>query len=110
MASFWITMAAAMFYTIAGYYKKKPKQKFNTEKFMTVLLMGMVLGGIMFFLKLDYNGATQFSISMGAITAIEYATKVITRRIINPKTWKLRPEFKKEVKANLQEIKGRFHG
>lgn len=73
------SIAAAVVYGLAGYFKSSG-ESFDKKKFLTTVAIGVVVGIIMAYCKLSYEGAYNFALSAGIIAIVENVLKAIWRR------------------------------
>jgi len=73
---------AAIFYGVTGYLKQKPldAEKFDGQKFAGTMLIGCIIGLIMFMVKTSFDIASALVLSTGLVVIIENLLKIMWRR------------------------------
>jgi hypothetical protein len=106
MAVIWAVVMGAVSGIIAaclGYAKGASLEKIDSLKFLTTVLFGAVIGGLMGYFGWDYNTAYQFFITSGLVYLVENIAKAIYRRM--PKSEpKVEKPKKKKGKAKVVPV------
>jgi len=73
---------AAVFYGVTGYLKQKPlnAEKFDGQKFAGTMIIGGVIGLIMFMVKTSFDLASALVLSTGLVVIVENLLKIVWRR------------------------------
>jgi hypothetical protein len=86
-----LAVAAAVVYALAGYFKSSG-ENFDRDKFMTTIVVGIVVGFVKVYLNLpSYEASLDLLTSMGLIVVIENICKVIWRRVFGVKVKVVQP-------------------
>ena len=74
---------AAVFCGVTGYLKQKPldAEKFDGQKFAGTMLIGCIIGLIMFMAKISFDIASALVLSTGLVVIIENLLKIMWRRV-----------------------------
>lgn len=75
-----IAIAAAIIYGLAGYFKSSG-ETFDKEKFLTTVVIGLVVGIIQVYVGVSYEAAYTLALSVGIIAMVENIMKAIYRHI-----------------------------
>ena len=88
-----LAITAAVIYALAGYFKSQPAETFDREKFLTTIVIGVIVGIVEVYLNVTFEAAYNLLLSMGLIVVIENVCKILWRRIWNhpPKVQVLQP-------------------
>jgi len=76
-------IAAAVIYALAGYFKTQPAETFDKQKFVTTIVIGVLVGVVEVYLNVTFEAAYNLLLSMGLIVVIENVCKIVWRRIFN---------------------------
>jgi len=79
-SSFLYAILAAIFIAVIGYLKKIDNpEDFDKQKFIRTIIIGTVVGVIMYHYKMDYPTAYTYLLSIGGIILIDYLLKLAWR-------------------------------
>jgi len=78
-----VAIIAAIAYGLSALLKTQPQESFDSMKFVETVIVGVVVGVIEYYLKVDYGTALNFVIAGFPIVLIDNILKIIWRKVLH---------------------------